>query len=68
MPRTTKNSKSIPQVQWKKVKKNPVHMKSPKAQAKNKTQKSFFQPSQVRAVPNMFMPYIEGSKNGLDSK
>ena len=29
---------------------------------KNKTQKSFFQPSKAQAVPNIFMPYIEDPK------
>ena len=37
-------------------------MKSPHTQTKNKTPKSFFQPSQAQVVPNMFMPYIEGPK------
>ena len=57
-----KTSKSFPQAQLKRFKKNPAHTKSLQAQTKNKTQKFFFQPSQAQVVLNMFMPYTEGPK------
>ena len=61
MLRTTKTIKSSSSVMEKLKEESSAHEESSSLD-REQDPEVFFQPSQAQAVPNMFMPYIEGTK------
>ena len=64
MPRTTKPAKASTSAMENVQDESSAHDKSPNSDQEQDPE-FFFQPFKAQAVPNMFMPYIEGPKRWI---